>query len=173
MRRNSDTAFSTAGSIINIHKYKFLLKGAEILQISSRFTIAVHILECIRHFEGEISITSEFLSGSIGVNAVIIRRIISQLKSAGLVKVGPGKIGVLSARDLDDVTLYDVYSAVEAVSSEGLFHFHSNPNPKCPVGKNIHALLDDSLREIQRSFEDRMRSITLKDLQSVTVDITE
>ena len=166
------TTFSVViGSIIM--QVQIFLRGAEILQISSRFTIAVHILECIKYFEGEASITSEFLSGSIGVNAVIIRRIISQLKSAGLVKVGRGRIGVLSARNLDDVTLYDVYSAVEAVSSGGLFHFHSNPNPKCPVGKNIHALLDDTLREIQRSFEDKMRSVTLKNLHSVTVDITE
>ena len=66
MRRNSDTAFSiVTGSIIM--QVQIFLRGAEILQISSRFTIAVHILECIRYFEGEASITSEFLSGSIGV----------------------------------------------------------------------------------------------------------
>ncbi|MBR1437241.1 MAG: Rrf2 family transcriptional regulator [Synergistaceae bacterium] len=143
------------------------------MQISSRFTIAVHILECIKYFEGRNAITSEFLSGSIGVNAVIIRRIISQLKAAGLVSVERGKTGIISARNLDDVTLYDVYSAVEAVSSDGLFHFHANPNPKCPVGKNIHDILDGTLREIQNSFEERMRSVKLKDLKPVTLDITE
>ncbi len=142
------------------------------MQISSRFTIAVHILECIKYFEGKIPVTSDFLSGSIGVNAVIIRRIISQLKAAGLVKVERGRNGVISSRPLDEITLYDVYVAVEAVSSEGLFHFHENPNPKCPVGKNIHSMLDDSLREIQRAFEEKLKSIKLKDLQSVTVDIT-
>lgn len=142
------------------------------MQISSRFTIAVHILECIKYFEGKIPVTSDFLSGSIGVNAVIIRRIISQLKAAGLVKVERGRNGVISSRPVDGITLYDVYVAVEAVSSEGLFHFHGNPNPKCPVGKNIHSMLDDSLREIQRAFEEKLKSIKLKDLQSVTVDIT-
>lgn len=143
------------------------------MQISSRFTIAVHILECLKYFEGKIPVTSDFLSGSIGVNAVIIRRIISQLKAAGLVKVERGRNGVISSRPLDEITLYDVYVAVEAVSSEGLFHFHGNPNPKCPVGKNIHSMLDDSLREIQRVFEEKLKSIKLKDLKSVTVDITE
>ena len=143
------------------------------MQISSRFTIAVHILECLKYFEGKIPVTSDFLSGSIGVNAVIIRRIISQLKAAGLVKVERGRNGVIFSRPLDEITLYDVYVAVEAVSSEGLFHFHGNPNPKCPVGKNIHSMLDDSLREIQRVFEEKLKSIKLKDLKSVTVDITE
>ena len=143
------------------------------MQISSRFTIAVHILECIKYFEGKIPVTSDFLSGSIGVNAVIIRRIISQLKAAGLVKVERGRNGVISSRPVDEITLYDVYVAVEAVSSEGLFHFHGNPNPKCPVGKNIHDILDGTLREIQNSFEERMRSVKLKDLKPVTLDITE
>ena len=134
------------------------------MQISSRFTIAVHILECIKYFEGKNAITSEFLSGSIGVNAVIIRRIISQLKAAGLVSVERGKTGIISARNLDDVTLYDVYSAVEAVSSDGLFHFHANPNPKCPVGKNIHHALGEFLDEIQQSFEENLKAVKLSDI---------
>ena len=61
------------------------------MQISSRFTIAVHILTCIKYFEGHIFITSEFLAGSIGVNPVIIRQIIIKLKKAGIVKVGRGR----------------------------------------------------------------------------------
>ena len=143
------------------------------MQIPSRFTIAVHILECVKYFEGKVPITSEFLSGSIGVNAVIIRRIISQLKSAGLIKSMRGKSGMTLARPFEEITLYDVYDAVEAVSGEGLFHFHVNPNPKCPIGKNIHAILDGTLSEIQNSFEDNLKAVKLCDLNHVTVDITE
>lgn len=68
-------------------------------------------------------------------------------------------------RSPEEITLYDVYEAVEAVKGE-LFHFHENPNPECPVGRNIHAALDVSLEEVQRVMEDKLRSITLKDIAS-------
>ena len=43
------------------------------MQITSRFTIAVHILSCIDYFEGRETVTSNFLAGSVGVNPVIDR----------------------------------------------------------------------------------------------------
>ncbi len=133
------------------------------MQISSRFTIAVHILTCIDYFAAEQVITSDFLASSVGVNPVIIRQVIIQLKAAGLVEVSRGKTGITLSRRLEDITLYDVYEAVESVKGN-LFRFHDNPNPKCPVGRNIHAALDGRLVEIQEALESKMRSITMKDI---------
>ena len=133
------------------------------LQISSRFTIAVHILTCIDYFAGEHTITSDFLASSVGVNPVIIRQVILQLKAAGLVEVVRGKTGITLSRRLEDITLYDIYEAVESVKGK-LFRFHENPNPKCPVGKNIHSALDGKLDEIQNTLEAKMKSITMKDV---------
>ena len=61
------------------------------MQISSRFTIAVHIFSCIDTFEKDTKITSDFLAESVNVNPVIIRKILSQLRNAGLVHVQRGK----------------------------------------------------------------------------------
>ena len=55
------------------------------MQISSRFTIAVHIFACIKTFENDYKITSDFLAGSTNVNPVIIRKILGQLKGADLI----------------------------------------------------------------------------------------
>ncbi|MBR6901516.1 MAG: Rrf2 family transcriptional regulator [Synergistaceae bacterium] len=133
------------------------------MQISSRFTIAVHILTCINYFYGECLITSDFLASSIQVNPVIIRRIILQLKAAGIINISRGRGGMKIAKPLEEITLYDVYKAVDCVNGS-LFHFHENPNPKCPVGKNIHFALDDTLSEIQTTFEDKLKSITVKEI---------
>ncbi|MBR0069530.1 MAG: Rrf2 family transcriptional regulator [Synergistaceae bacterium] len=135
------------------------------MQISGRFTIAVHILTCIDYFHDEHVITSEFIASSVGVNPVIIRQIISQLKSAGLIEVLRGKKNINLLRRPEDITLYDIYEAVESVKGK-LFRFHENPNPKCPVGKNIHAALDKSLDEIQNALEEKMKNITLRDIAS-------
>ena len=45
-----------------------------------------------------------------------------------------------------------------------LFHFHENPNPACPVGKNIHSVLDNHLAEAQQAMENELKKVTLADL---------
>ena len=46
------------------------------MQISSRFTIALHIFACVEVFKDECRITSDFLAGSINTNPVIVRKIL-------------------------------------------------------------------------------------------------
>ncbi|MBQ7487236.1 MAG: Rrf2 family transcriptional regulator, partial [Clostridia bacterium] len=55
------------------------------MQISSRFTIALHIFTCVDTFKDDYKVTSDFLAGSINTNPVIIRKILTQLKNAGLI----------------------------------------------------------------------------------------
>lgn len=136
------------------------------MQISSRFTIAIHMLACMDVFQDEYKITSDFLASSIHVNPVIIRKILSQLKDAGLIEVKRGPGGAAIAKPLEEITFYDVYRSVDCIEDNTLFHFHENPSPDCPVGKNIHRVLDDKLLRIQEAMERELKSITLADLNS-------
>lgn len=135
------------------------------MQISSRFTIAIHIFSCINTFEKERKVTSDFLADSVEVNPVIIRRILLQLKGAGLVNVQRGTGGTTIARPLEEITFLDIYKAVECVEGGELFHFHEKPNIECPVGRNIHNVLDEKLERVQRAMEQEMASITLADVK--------
>lgn len=135
------------------------------MQISSRFTIALHIFTCVETFKNDYKITSDFLAGSINTNPVIIRKILTQLKNAGLITVARGTGGISPTRPLKEISFYDVYQAIEPVENGDLFNFHSSPNPQCPVGKNIHALLDDKLKTIQLTMENEMKKYTLDDLR--------
>ena len=143
---------------------KIKTKGEYVMQISSRFTIAVHIFACIDTFGKDQKITSDFLSTSINVNPVIIRKILSSLKKSHLLNVQRGTGGTTIAKPLDQITLFDIYQSVECVENGELFHFHENPNNNCPVGKNIHNILDNKLMRVQKSMEDELSSITLKDV---------
>ncbi len=139
------------------------------MQIGSRFTIGVHVITAIDYFKDMDRVNSEFLAGSIGVNPVIVRTVISQLREAGIVKTRRGSSGAELAKGLDEITLYDVYKAVGSVDEEeGLFHFHEKPNPKCPVGRNIHAVLDQRLVDAQRAMEDSLRSASLAEISADT-----
>lgn len=133
------------------------------MKITSRFTIAVHTLLAIHVFAGRQKTTSEFLATSVNVNPVVIRRILQSLKAAGLVAVKPGSGGAEITKDLKEITLYDVYCATGCIN-EGLFHFHENPNPACPVGRQMHCLLDGHLAEAQSRMENSLKSVTLADL---------
>lgn len=133
------------------------------MKITSRFTVAVHTLLVIYHFCGKTKTTSEFIAASVNVNPVVIRRMLLSLKAAGIMDVKAGSGGASIIKDLNDITLYDVYKAVDSVDGD-LFHFHESPNPACPVGKNIHAVLDGHLDDAQKAMENSLKSVTLAEL---------
>lgn len=133
------------------------------MKITSRFTVAVHTLLVINTFQDKVKTTSEFIASSVNVNPVVIRRTMQSLKAAGMIDVKAGSGGARLARRPEDITLFDVYSAVDSVEGD-LFHFHENPNPACPVGRNIHAVLDVKLQEAQAALESQLKKTTLADL---------
>lgn len=139
------------------------------MQISSRFTIAVHTLLAIDTFGNEYKTTSEFIASSVNVNPVIIRRTLQSLKAAGLVEVKAGTGGASIPKDLKDITLFDIYRAMDCLE-DGLFHFHENPNPACPVGRNIHAVLDGYLFNAQKAMEGELKKTTLADIRANLIE---
>ena len=140
------------------------------MQITSRFTIAVHIISCIEYFK-DIDVTGSFLAGSIGVNPVIIRTVMSHLKKADIISISQGKSGIKLKKSVNKITFYDIYKALDCVDDDtGIFHFHENPNMKCPVGRNIHKAMADKLTKIQSSMETEMKKITVS---SVMKDIVK
>ena len=134
------------------------------MQIPSRFTIATHMLIIIalkgKESKGQ---TSDFLAASVGVNPVIIRKTLSQLKKAELISVARGTGGTEIVKELKDISLLDVYQAVECLGKTGqLFSFHDNPNPNCPVGAHIHDVLDQKLERIQQAMEAELGQTSLE-----------
>ena len=119
------------------------------MQISSKFTIGVHLLAVI-----------DYLGEDEKVN------VMGNLKEAGLISISQGRSGIALAKKPDQITFYDVYKAVDSVNDDGLFHFHENPNPECPIGKNIHKAMDSKLDRVQKCMEDEMRQITLADVMT-------
>lgn len=134
------------------------------MQITSRFTVAVHTLIAIDYFKDKYKTTSEFLASSVNVNPVVIRRTLQSLKNAGLVEVKAGSGGAELKKSLSQITLYDVYVAMDCLDGE-LFHFHENPNPQCPVGRNIHAILDVELMKATQALENELKKTPLHTLR--------
>lgn len=132
------------------------------MQVPSRFTIATHMLMIIALKGKDTKVTSDFLAESVGVNPVIIRKTLSQLKKAELITVARGTGGAEIIKNLEDISLLDIYQAVGCLGKTGqLFSFHDHPNPNCPVGANIHVVLDEKLQKIQLAMEQELSKTSL------------
>lgn len=126
---------------------------------NSQFSMAVHILTMLAN-AGDENVKSECIAGSVNTNAVVIRRVLGQLSSAGLVASQTGALGgTRLAKSPADITLCEIY---KAVSCGEIFALHAkSPNQDCPVGKNIEAVLCSLQKEIDRSVGEKLAQYTL------------
>ncbi|ASB87034.1 Rrf2 family transcriptional regulator [Bacillus sonorensis] len=131
--------------------------------VNSRLAVAIHILSLIASNPRE-QVSSDIIAGSVNTNPVVIRRMISMLKKAGILTSRPGVAGASLKRDPADISLLDIYRAVQ--SQEELFAIHEKPNPDCPVGKRIQSTLDETFHSVQKAMENELASKSLKDILS-------
>lgn len=129
--------------------------------INSRLAVAIHILSLITAFKDEHA-TSEWIASSVNTNPVVIRRISSQLKKAGIIENQVGGSGSVLDKSPSEITLLDVYRAVQ--TQKDLFSIHEAPNPKCPVGKNIQSALQNVFEDVQSAMERELARKTLADI---------
>lgn len=134
------------------------------MRVSTRFPIAVHTLLMISAFSGQRKVNSDFVSKSTGINAVIIRNIFTQLKKASLISVSPGPGGTTLAKNPEEISLWDIYAAVETERVEDIFKFHENLSPYCPIGSNIYELLYSHLDDAVKALKEELSGVALADL---------
>lgn len=131
--------------------------------MSSRVAVAVHVLTILTSRRDE-AVSSQQVAYSVNTNPVVVRRIVGALRRAGLVEVLPGSAGgARLARAPEDVSLLEVYRAVEA--REELFALHpQTPCQDCGVGANIQAALTGVFCEAQAAMEAVLGGVTLADV---------
>lgn len=129
---------------------------------NSRFRTAVHALAVIAYVD-EKQANSDQIAASVATDASVVRRLLSVLREAGLVQALEGRSGGYAlGRSSQRISLLDVY---RAVGSETLFPLpERRSNPHCPVGANIHRVLDAPLEEAHAALERQLASTSLADV---------
>jgi Rrf2 family protein len=128
---------------------------------NGRFAISVHILTLLATSAEEWT-SSEFLAGSININPVLVRKELSSLRSHGLVKSKEGKAGGNAlAKPADKILMSDIYETVRQhdLLGKGI----NQPNPACPVGRDINNHLDSLYKECERALINSLAKETLAD----------
>lgn len=126
--------------------------------INTRLSVAIHILTLISDNSKR---SSKEIAESVNTNPVVIRRISSDLKKAGILTSKVGTKGYSLARKAKEITLLDIYKALELENT--LFSIHENPNPDCNVGKHIQTALNTTFESIQLSLEKDLAATSLQD----------
>ena len=131
---------------------------------NSRFAVSLHILAYLV-YRAEASVPSAEIAASVDTNPVVIRRLLSALVKARLVKAQKGASGGFRlASAPENISLLDVYRAAEPQPDHGLRHF--SPNHKCPVGAKIESILLGIFFKAQASMEAELAHVTLAQVNS-------
>lgn len=134
------------------------------MQISTKCSIAVHCLIFIHEANGIAKVTSKLLAESTGCNPVVIRNILSALKKAGLITVPRGIGGAQLSIDPSQITLYQIYSALEPKGLSSLIGIHPCQGRACPVAQNIHQVLQKPYHQIEEAVQSTMENTTLQSM---------
>ncbi|MBE7175418.1 MAG: Rrf2 family transcriptional regulator [Mucilaginibacter polytrichastri] len=126
-----------------------------------RFSTAVHILTLLATAKPDQWTSSEYLAGSVNTNPALIRKEIGSLRRAGLVESREGKNGGSRlAKKAADISMAEVY---ESVRQSFLLGKMNEPNPKCPVGREINRHLRQLYEQAERQFAEQFGRMTLDD----------
>jgi DNA-binding IscR family transcriptional regulator len=129
--------------------------------ISGKFAITLHILTLLSKFPEEY-LSSEYLAGSMNINAVLVRKEIANLKKHNMVESREGKYGgTRLAKAAQNITLEDIFKLT--FDSVSLGYSKNDPNPACPVGKKINQNLDALYKEINTGISGQLSRISLLD----------
>lgn len=139
---------------------------------SCRFAFAVHVLAVLALQQTTGGACSDKLAHSVNTNPVVIRRLLAQLRRAGLVRTHMGSCGGAAlAADAQDISLDVVYRAIEPAPAFGTHR--QKPNQRCPVGAGIERVLDDVFSSAQAALESELARRTLADvLQAMAEDVS-
>ncbi len=130
--------------------------------INSRFAVAIHVL-CLLAARHPEQLTSRFIAGSVNTNPVVIRRILAELRKAGLVQSRSGLGGgwELVAKP-EEITLGGLF---QIICPGTVFGMHSKqPNILCPVGRGIQRALNPHFQEAQAAMEAELDRWTIGEI---------
>jgi len=126
---------------------------------NSRFAVSLHILAYLA-YRGDVAVPSTEIASSVDTNPVVIRRLLSALVKARLVKARKGAAGGFALTSApENITLLDIFRAVEPEAEQGLKHFA--PNHKCPVGAKIETIIRGIFFKAQAGMEAELGRVSL------------
>ena len=133
------------------------------MQGNSRFAVGVHALALAtiaQEMRKGRPVTSNAIAATVGVHPVHVRRVMGSLREAGLVESQSGPMGGWElTRDAKEITLYDIYLALEPELPFGLPT--RVPDACCRFAPNLPRALADAMESAKQALKQHLSSVTL------------
>ena len=107
-------------------------------------------------------LTSDAIATSLASNPSSVRQMMGKLKRAGLISSVTGHAKPQLTREPRDITMLDVYRAVEG--DKPLLHLDTHTNPACGLGVNVQLVIGERFEEVQQAAEQAMCRVTLEQI---------
>ena len=134
------------------------------MSITTRFSVGIHILAVLDIYQDEVT-SSSFIASSVNTNPAVIRKIMSLLKAAGLIRTQAGVAGACLVKSPEQISLLAVYEAVYADNkSQALFDVHQDTSERCLVGMHIQSAINPILHRVEEALREELKSSTLADV---------
>ncbi len=130
---------------------------SDFLNISEAASIAMHSMAFIASKEGVVTVPD--ISSGLKVSENHLSKVMQRLTKNGLVKSVRGpRCGYMVARPIDEISLIEVYEAIEGAIDSGdcLFDRNKNCNGKCIMG--------DTLEKTRNIFKNHLTGTKLSDV---------
>ncbi len=129
---------------------------------SSRLSIALHALVHLHAQPGK-SLTSSALATCLMTNPVVVRRILGELREAGIVEASKGPNGGWTlSRPASGITLQQVYAAM---GERLLLRTESDPGDRtCAIVRSVDRVMSDFLDDAEALLAARLARVTLRDI---------
>ena len=119
------------------------------------------ILALVHKRDGVVHVSSGWMAQSINKNEVMIRQVLGKLVKAGLAESTAGsRGGAIIAKKDEDITLLDIYKAVE---DERIFSVHQG-NEQCPISQYVDGYLGNLFDQSESQFERDLKAVRLSDI---------
>ena len=128
---------------------------------STKLSVSTHIL-CMVALRSGPAVTSGHIAESICTNPALVRRLMSRLHRAQLLRTCQKRGTVGLGRPAEEISLGDIFRAVEP--EQRLFDLHTSASTDCPVGAHIGEVMTDVYQRIQTDFDNQLQSIRLSDI---------
>ncbi|MGT2924504.1 Rrf2 family transcriptional regulator [Streptococcus caviae] len=131
---------------------------------SVQFSDAIHIMVYVSCTSNPDFLKSEMIAASIQTNASNVRKIMSNLRRAGLIISQRGKAQPRLAKDSSEITLLDIFESLP--SHNTLLQVDRNTNADCIIASGVKEVLTARYQEIQEAAEKAMAQISLSDIMA-------
>jgi Rrf2 family protein len=129
---------------------------------SSRLSLALHALVHLHAQPGK-TLTSTALATCLMTNPVVVRRVLGELRDAGIVDASKGPNGGWQLKNpAEEITLHQVYTAM---GERLLLRVESDPgDASCAIVRSVDRVMTDFLDDAEALLAARLARVRLSDI---------